>query len=141
MDTLLASDTQKILQLSNQEAQRLNSAAIGTGHLLIAYLRGSKVRLDSIKIRIECDIDAARSHVAKFTDEPAVDSRGKLPFDFEAKMAIEQAIQANHGDLAFSPHHLLIGVLDDQESLANKVLTAMGIDTTDLLAELKATVG
>ena len=81
MKPQFAPRTQKIVQLANQEAQRLESPEIGTGHLLLALIRESGSPFNLGTIEIECDIEAVRSRVIEFAEKPAVAVDGKQPFD------------------------------------------------------------
>ena len=105
--------------------------------MLLAFIRESDSIFNSNGIQIECDIDAVRTCVAEFSEKPATAVHGKLPFDLESKLAIEYAISLNNDDLTFAPQHLFVGILHDQQSIANRVLLAFEVDTTSVVAELK----
>src|SRR5207247_2714486 len=84
----------KVMQLANQEAQRLNHEYIGTEHVLLGLVKeGSGVAANVLK-NLDIDLRKIRLEVEKlvlFSSE--VGTPGKLPQTPRAKKVIEYAIE------------------------------------------------
>jgi ATP-dependent Clp protease ATP-binding subunit ClpC len=87
------------------------------------------------------DVTALRGTVNTTADPPAY-----LPFTRytnRARKAVELAVVAarRHEHAYVGTEHILLGVLDENENLAVKVLTALDVELDDLRAELVASLG
>src|SRR5215813_10374513 len=109
----------KVMQLANQEAQRLNHEYLGTEHILLGLIKeGSGVaatalknlNIDLRKIRLEIEMIARRG--------PHMVPMGKLPPTPRAKKIIEYSIEEarslSHNYVG--TEHLLLGVLRENYS-------------------------
>jgi hypothetical protein len=120
----------KVMQLANQEAQRLNHEYIGTEHILLGLVKeGSGVAANVLK-NLDIDLRKIRLEIEKVVQPgPDMVTRGKLPQTPRAKKVIEYSIEEarnlNHNYVG--TEHLLLGLLREQEGVANHVLSKMGI--------------
>ena len=110
----------KILQLANQEAQRLGHEHIGTEPLLLGLVReGSGVAARALK-NLHVDLRKVRTAVEELAIAGAEETKGKLPLAPGAKRAIEYAMAAavelNHN--LVGSEHLLLGLLREQDGVA-----------------------
>ncbi len=134
----------KIVQLANQEAQRLNHEWIGTEHILLGLIKeGSGVAASVLK-NLHVDPRAIRLEVEKAVRSgPDMPPMGKLPQTPRAKKVIEHSVQQarnlNHNHVG--SEHILLGLLCEQEGVAWLVLTNFGLDLATVRAEINRLLG
>lgn len=125
----------KVLQLANQEAQRLNHEYIGTEHILLGLIReGSGVAANVLK-NLDIDIRKVRAEVEKIIQSgPDGVTMGKLPQTPRAKKVIEFAIEEarNLDHKWVGSEHLLLGLLREGEGVAAQVLTNLGLTLDEI---------
>nr|YP_010444333.1 Clp protease ATP binding subunit [Fibrocapsa japonica]UTE95219.1 Clp protease ATP binding subunit [Fibrocapsa japonica] len=138
--------TEKALQvilLSQEESRRLGHNFVGTEELLIglaaegtglAYKALKAVNADARKIRLE-----VANTVGRGTGFVAVE----IPFTPRAKrileLSMEQARTFGHGYI--STEHLLLAILEDEESVAISVLVKLGVNLLRLKTVLLEEMG
>jgi ATP-dependent Clp protease ATP-binding subunit ClpA len=134
----------KVMQLANQEAQRFNHEYVGTEHLLLGLVKeGSGVAANILK---HLGIDLPRVHVEVeniIQSGPDRPRTGRLPNTPRAKQVIENSI-SEASDLHHNyvgTEHLLLGLLSDWESVAAQVLINLGLNLTDVRAEVLNLLG
>src|SRR5438128_3445511 len=84
----------KVMQLANQEAQRLNHEYIGTEHILLGLVKeGSGVAANVLK-NFNIDVPTIRLEIAKIVlPGPDRVTMGKLPQTPRAKKVMEYSIE------------------------------------------------
>src|SRR5262245_53276697 len=134
----------KVMQLANQEAQRLNHEYIGTEHVLLGLVKeGSGVAANVLK-NLDIDLRKIRLEVEKLVQSsPEVGTPGKLPQTPRAKKVIEYSIEEarnlNHNYVG--TEHLLLGLLREQEGVAAQVLMNLGLRLEDVREEVLNLLG
>src|SRR5262244_2320877 len=134
----------KVMQLANQEAQRLNHEYIGTEHILLGLVKeGSGVAANVLK-NLDVDLRKIRLEVEKLVQSsPEVGTPGKLPQTPRAKKVIEYSIEEarnlNHNYVG--TEHLLLGLLREQEGVAAQVLVNLGLKLEDVREEVLNLLG
>ncbi|HXG09182.1 MAG TPA: Clp protease N-terminal domain-containing protein [Gemmataceae bacterium] len=134
----------KVMQLANQEAQRLNHEYIGTEHILLGLIKeGSGVAANVLK-NLDIDLRKIRLEVEKIIQSgPDTVTMGKLPQTPRAKKVIEYAIEEarnlNHNYVG--TEHLLLGLLREQEGVAAQVLMDLGLVLKDVREEVLNLLG
>src|SRR5438094_1908951 len=134
----------KVMQLANQEAQRLNHEYIGTEHILLGLVKeGSGVAANVLK-NLDIDLRKIRLEVEKLVQSsPEVGTPGKLPQTPRAKKVIEYSIEEarnlNHNYVG--TEHLLLGLLREQEGVAAQVLINLGLKLEDVREEVLNLLG
>jgi hypothetical protein len=134
----------KVIQLANQEAQRLNHEYIGTDHILLGLVKeGSGVAANVLK-NLNIDLHRIRlevERIAQFGPHGAMP--GKLPLTPRAKKVIEhsteEARSLNHNYVG--TEHLLLGLVREQEGLAAQVLLNLGLALADVRREVRRLLG
>lgn len=120
----------KAMALANQEAQRFNHQFLGSEHLLLGLVKeGSGVAANVLK-NLDVDLRKVRLEVEKLVKSgPDMVTMGKLPQTPEMKRAIEKAIEEARGlDHNYvGTEHLLLGLLQDPDTMAGKVLSGLGL--------------
>lgn len=136
----------KVMQLANQEAQRLRHEYIGTEHVLLGLIaEGSGVAANVLK-NLDLDVRKIRHEVERIVQggpdgEPLI--MGRLPHTPRTKKVIEYAIEEartlNHNYVG--TEHLLLGLLREQEGVAAQVLMNFGLKFEDLREEVLNLLG
>jgi ATP-dependent Clp protease ATP-binding subunit ClpC len=122
----------KVMQLANQEAQRLNHQYIGTEHILLGLVKeGSGVAANVLK-NLDIDLRKIRLEVEKIVQSgPDIVTIGKLPQTPRAKKVIEYSIEEarnlNHNYVG--TEHLLLGLLRENGGVAAEILGRLGLST------------
>src|SRR5262249_39699952 len=120
----------KVMQLANQEAQRLSHEYVGTEHILLGLVKeGSGVAANVLK-NLDINLGKIRLEVEKLTRPgPEVSCPGKLPQTPKAKKVIEYSVEEaralNHNYVG--TEHVLLGLLREQEGVAAQVLMNLGL--------------
>src|SRR5213596_721421 len=110
----------KVMQLANQEAQRLHHEYIGTEHILLGLIReGSGVAANVLK-NLDIDLRKVRQEVEKLVQVSLeVCAPGRLPQTPRAKKVVEYAIEearnVNHNYVG--TEHILLGLLREEEGV------------------------
>src|SRR5438445_12226582 len=134
----------KVLQLANQEAQRLNREYIGTEHILLGLVKeGSGVAANVLK-NLDIDLRTVRLEVEQLVQpSPEVGTPGKLPQTPRARKVIEYSIEEarnlNHNYVG--TEHLLLGLLREQMGVGAQVLMNVGLRLEDVREEMVNIVG
>jgi ATP-dependent Clp protease ATP-binding subunit ClpA len=136
----------KVMQLANQEAQRLKNEYIGTEHILLGLVQeGSGVAANVIK-NLDIDLRKIRSDVEKIIQPSATKPQattGRLPHTPRAKKVIDYAYEEarglNHNYVG--TEHILLGLLREGEGLAALVLTNLGLKLEGVREELLNLLG
>jgi ATP-dependent Clp protease ATP-binding subunit ClpA len=134
----------KVIQLANQEAQRLYHGHIGTGHILLGLIKeGSGVAANVLK-NLDINLGKIRQEVEKIV-QPAPDlaTPGKLPQTALAQRVIDYAIEEarilDHNYVG--TEHLLLGLIREEEGVAAKVLRALGLSIETIRKEITKLLG
>ena len=130
----------KVMQLANQEAQRLNHEYIKPEHVLIGICKEGGgivgevfkfLELDPGKIRIKAEeaLDAAGDDTVSF---------GKVPHNPAVKKVIEAAMETarTRNNNYVGTEHLMFGLLRDKESAPYQILTEVGLTEACLTTTL-----
>src|SRR5260370_38572299 len=134
----------KVMQLADQEAQRLNHEYIGTEHILLGIIQeGAGVAVYALK-NLDLDLRQIRLEIEKIVQSgPDMVTMGKLPQTPRAKKVIEYSIEEarnlNHDYVG--TEHLLLGLLREQEGVAAQVLMNLGLRLVDVREEVLALLG
>ena len=134
----------KVLQLANQEAQRLNHEYIGTEHILLGLVKeGSGVASNVLK-NLDIDLAKIRREVEKLVDQGSnVIGMGKLPQTPRAQKVVGYAMDEarNLGHTYVGTEHLLLGLLREEEGVASQVLSNLGVNTNSVREEILQLLG
>src|SRR5213083_1658717 len=134
----------KVMQLANQEAQRLNHEYIGTEHVLLGLVKeGSGVAANVLK-NLDIDLRKIRLEIEKLVQSgPDMVTMGKLPQTPRAKKVLEYSMEEarnlNHNYVG--TEHLLLGLLREQEGVAAQVLMNLGLKLEEVREEVLNLLG
>jgi ATP-dependent Clp protease ATP-binding subunit ClpC len=120
----------KVMQLANQEAIRFNHEYMGTEHILLGLIKeGSGVAATVLK-GLNIDLCEIRSEVERIIEStPDMVTLGKLPQSPRAKRVIQYSIEEARTLIHdhVGTHHLLLGLLREEEGIAARALTNFGL--------------
>jgi ATP-dependent Clp protease ATP-binding subunit ClpC len=129
----------RIVVLAQEEARLLEHRSIGTEHLLLGLISLREQAGDPPLVGV--GIDVARDVTQRLSPAQAPAS-SHIPFTTRAKKALEEALrEATAAHVSFiAPGHILLGILDDTENLACRVLADMDVDLDDVRRRALASV-
>ena len=138
MYELFTDDARKVMQLANEEAQRLKHEYIGTEHLLLGLLDCAGAA--SILNALGMNPQQIRSEIEKLMQHgPDTVTEDRLPQTPRARNVIDNALEEfrrlKHGHVGVE--HLLWGLMREQEGVAAQVLMNQGL-TLDAVHEAVA---
>ena len=134
----------KVMSLARMEAQRLASETIGTEHILLGIIReGSGV---AVRALMNMDMDGKKimEEIEKLIHaEPRQAAAGQIPFTPRAKKVLEfaheEALALNHDYIG--TEHLLLGLLKEEEGIAARALTNVGLKLSEMREEIMTILG
>ena len=124
----------KVMQLSREEAWRLNHQYIGTEHILLGIARWGRGVAANVLKSLDVDLSVVRIQV-----EEIVGSEPELPIGYQpngllsqtprAKRSLEYAIEesASLSHSYIGTEHLLLGLMREEEGVAFEVLRNLGV--------------
>lgn len=119
----------KVVQLANQEAQRVNHSEVGVDHLLVALIKeGGGVGFEVLKQLGAADamLKATRDIMAA---SEAIVTMGKLPHTAGVKRVLERtiqrAIELKHEYV--DTGHVLLALMDDPEGVPCGIANHVGV--------------
>ncbi len=135
----------KVISYAKQEAQRLGHEYIGTEHLLLGVLREGTGMAYTILQRLDVDPKRIRLEIEKRVREAqdVVGAGKQFPFAPRARNAIEAAVEEGKrlGQNYVGTEHMLLGLFNEEESIAGEVLHTLGVEYGDVQEELIELLG
>jgi len=134
----------KVMQLANQEAQRLNHEYVGTEHILLGLIKERFGVAANVLKNLGVDLPKTRREAEKLVPSgPKIVTMGRLPQTPRAKKvlmyAIEESRNLNHDYVG--TEHILLGLLRDREGVAAQVLMNRGLKLEEVRAEVLWAMG
>jgi ATP-dependent Clp protease ATP-binding subunit ClpA len=124
----------KVLNLAQEEAQRLMHNSIGTEHLLLGLLREGQGVAAHVLTQMGADLQDLRKATTQIIAQGSVPVLGEIGLSLEAKEAIraatDEARRMNHHFVG--TEHLLLGLACTAECKASQILQSVGINLVDL---------
>src|SRR5438874_11526432 len=120
----------KVMQLANQEAQRLKHEYIGTEHILLGLVRAEPGVGVNVLKNLNIDLRTIRTDIERIIQAgPDIIAAGKLPQTPRAKKVIEFAIEESRAlkHNYVGSEHLLLGLIREEEGVASQVLRNRGL--------------
>lgn len=120
----------KVLGLSSEEARQYHHTGVGTEHLLLAIMsEGEGIAVKALA-QLQVQEDEIRKQIE--TLHPAGEQpvgEGQIGLTAQGKQSIELAVQEARalGHHYIGTEHLLLGLLSEEEGLANQVLLQSGV--------------
>ena len=128
----------KVVMLSQEEARRLGHNFVGTEQLLLGLLGEGSSTAAKLLIDQGVILEDAREEVESIIGRGSGFIPAEIPFTPRAKRIFETALQEARqlGNNYISPEHILLGLLQDEEGVAAKVMENFEIDRGQLRTEI-----
>ncbi len=120
----------KVIMLAQEEARRLGHNFVGTEQILLGLIgEGTGIAAKALK-EYDVNLKDARNEVEKIIGRGSGLTPAEIPFTPRVKrmleVSLEEARKLDHNYIG--TEHLLLGLLQDSEGVAAKVLDNLGID-------------
>jgi len=124
----------KVIMLAQEEARRLGHNFVGTEQLLLGLIAEGKGIAGKVLAETGVNLKDARIEVEKIIGRGSGFAPAEIPFTPRVKRVLEASLEeARKLDTNYiGTEHLLLGLLQDSEGVAAKVLENLGIDTSQL---------
>jgi len=142
MNRKFSPKVKKIIQLSREEAIRLNHDYIGTEHLLLGMIQDK----DSLAIKVleSLDMDLeelqykVEESVSRNKEEQTSYNVGNIPLNKQAEKVLKVTfLEAKvYKNEEIKPEHLMLSILKHKENMASKVMNKFDIDYESYKTEL-----
>ena len=122
----------QVILLAQEECRRLGHNFVGSEQILIGLMLEDTSLASTVLKELGVTLSSARAEVEKSIGRGAGLVELEIPFSPQAKEVLEQAIK-EAGQLSqdyIGPEHLLLGLTQDSEGVAAKILQNLGIDLT-----------
>ncbi len=131
--------TQQVLSLARKEADRFNHSFVGTEHLLLGLMALGQGVSISVLGKLGLNLENIRAEVEKQVGRgPDQNVIGNIPYTPSVKkvlaLAAKNAKALNHTYVG--TEHILLGILDDNDGVAARVLKKFGVDAGKTRAEI-----
>lgn len=124
---LISDEVQDILRLATDEALQANSECVGTEHVLLAiFLKEDTIAQRTLR-RLGITFGFVKSQIAKVSGVAA--KKGKTLSDIEFSAQLSSALLFANNEMRntesrkLESEHLLIGIVQETEGLASKILS------------------
>ena len=126
----------KVLQLAQEEAQRLHHNYIGTEHLLLGLVREGEGVAGKVLTSLGVDLEKVRKAVEDIIGRGDRIVLGEIGLTPRAKKVIELAVDEarllNHHYIG--TEHLLLGLIREGEGIGARVLESFGLNLQEVRA-------
>ncbi|EDZ96877.1 ATPase AAA-2 domain protein [Limnospira maxima CS-328] len=133
----------KAVMLSQEEARRLGHNFVGTEQLLLGIIgEGTSIAAKVLSDQ-NLNLDNTRREIESIIGRGSGLMPPEIPFTPRAKRVFESAMKEARqlGNNYIAPEHILLGLLQDEEGVAAKVLENFGIERRQLRTELIKNLG
>jgi ATP-dependent Clp protease ATP-binding subunit ClpC len=128
----------KVMQLAQEEAQRLQHNYIGTEHLLLGLVREGKGVAAKTLTSLGVDLEKVRKAVEDIISRGVSPVAGEIGLTPRAKKVIELAVdEARHLNHHYiGTEHLLLGVIREGEGIGAGVLESLGLSLQEVRTKI-----
>ncbi|MDI6860798.1 MAG: ATP-dependent Clp protease ATP-binding subunit [Caldisericia bacterium] len=138
----LTDNSRQVFYLAQEEAQRLNNNYIGTEHLLLGLIRLENTTAAKALTRFNIDYSILASKIREMvsglsTDEDYYSSK-RIILTPRVKRILElsKMIAQEIGEYYVDTEHILLGMIEEGEGMAIKVLEELGVEPERLKEEI-----
>jgi ATP-dependent Clp protease ATP-binding subunit ClpC len=120
----------KVIILSQEEARRLGQNVVGSEQILLGLLAEKSSLAATILQEMGIELHRTRQIVNEITGKGSGFSPANIPFTPKVKAIFESAWREARqlGSNFIAPEHILLGITNDPDSLAGKVLQQQNLD-------------
>ncbi len=133
----------KVIMLAQEEARRLGHNLVGSEQVLIGLIGENTSVAAKVLNDLGINIKNARVEVEKIIGRGSRFVSAEIPFTPKMKRVFDKSFEAARqlGDNFIAPEHLFLGLIEDGEGVAIKVIENLGVDTAQarnaVLSELE----
>jgi dihydroneopterin aldolase len=133
----------KVVVLAQEEARHFNHSYIGTEHLLLGLLRLDEGVAAQALASLGVTIDEVREQVASIVGYGEEDPGPQVPFTPRSKKAFELALRESMhlGHNYIGTEHVLLGLVRENEGVAARVLSNLGVEADEVRREVIRRLG
>jgi ATP-dependent Clp protease ATP-binding subunit ClpC len=126
------------MMYAQEEARRLRQNSVGTEAILLGLLRQDDTIAASVLNELGVTLAVARLEVEKIVGRGTGSTLAELPFTPKTRNILEQALHQARGmgDQSVRPEHILLGLVQDNQGVAIKVLKLLGVDLEQVQAQI-----
>ncbi|MBE9012741.1 ATP-dependent Clp protease ATP-binding subunit [Pseudanabaenaceae cyanobacterium LEGE 13415] len=126
------------IMFAQEEARKLRQNSVGTEAILLGLLRQDDTIAASVLNELGANLENARLEVEKIVGRGSGSSFGELPFTPKTRQILERALQQAQlmGMRYVRSEHILLSLVDDNQGVAIKVLSQLGVNPDDVRAQV-----
>jgi ATP-dependent Clp protease ATP-binding subunit ClpC len=123
----------KVIMLAQEEARRLGHNLVGSEQVLLGLIGENTSIAAKVLNDLGINIKNARVEVEKIIGRGSRFVGAEIPFTPKMKRVFDKSFEAARqlGDTFIAPEHLFLGLIEDGEGVAIKVIENLGVDTTE----------
>lgn len=123
-----------VLVLAQEEARLLGHPMLGSEHLLLGLVAEKSGVAARVLSGAGVDLERMRDEVDRLVGPLDRSTTGSPPFTARAKKAMEHALRAalSMGHSYIGTEHLLLGVLEEEDTVVRQALERLGVEPGDL---------
>jgi hypothetical protein len=129
----------RVLVLAQEEAVRLNHNFIGTEHLLLGLVREGEGVGSKTLSATGVELERVRAEVERVIGRGSEQATAELTLTSRCKrvlaLAVKEAEQLNHAYVGTA--HLLLGLIREDEGVAARILSDMGVQLDNLRERIR----
>ena len=121
----------KVIMLAQEEARRLGHNLVGSEQVLLGLIGENTSVAAKVLNDLGINIKNARVEVEKIIGRGSRFVSAEIPFTPKMKRVFDKSFEAARqlGDDFIAPEHLFLGLIEDGEGVAIKVIENLGVDT------------
>ncbi len=121
----------KVIMLAQEEARRLGHNLVGSEQVLLGLIGENTSVAAKVLNDLGINIKNARVEVEKIIGRGSRFVGAEIPFTPKMKRVFDKSFEAARqlGDNFIAPEHLFLGLIEDGEGVAVKVIENLGVDT------------
>ena len=121
----------KVIMLAQEEARRLGHNLVGSEQVLLGLIGENTSIAAKVLNDLGINIKNARVEVEKIIGRGSRFVSAEIPFPPKMKRVFDKSFEASRqlGDNFIAPEHLFLGLIEEGEGVAIKVIENLGVDT------------
>jgi ATP-dependent Clp protease ATP-binding subunit ClpC len=130
--------SRQVVVLAQDEARALKHDFIGTEHILLGLLREEEGIAARVLESLDITLEEVRAQVAGIVGQGEEATTGQIPFTPRAKKVLELSLREalGLGHNYIGTEHILLGLVQENDGMAVRVLRELGADVTSIRDEI-----
>jgi ATP-dependent Clp protease ATP-binding subunit ClpC len=131
--------TVAVVLLAQDESRRMQHNYVGSEQLLVALLAEGTSTAAIVLKSLGLTLTSVRTEVESVVGQGSGPVGAEVPFNPRVKRILDRALQEMyqrwHPEV--TPEHLLLAIVDTQDSVANRILENLGIDIAKVITPIQ----